>query len=83
MSVRVVLSNGFSMRHTDGEKEFVVVAKNLRGVLREMEARYPGIGAYLEEETTVAIDGEMHEIAYFLPLQEGSEVFFLPKMEAG
>ena len=83
MPVRVVLSNGFSMRHTNGEKEFSVEAKNMRGVIREMEARYPGIGAYLEEETTVAVDGEIHETAYFLPLRDDSEVFFLPKMEAG
>ena len=83
MAVRVVLSSGLSLEHTGGEKEFEMEAKNLRGVIRAMDERFPGLGEYLEEETTVAIDGEIHETAYFQPLREGAEVFFLPKIEAG
>ena len=48
-----------------------------------MEARFPGLGEYLEEETTVAIDGQIHETAYFQPLRGDAEVYFLPKIEAG
>ena len=48
-----------------------------------MDARFPGLGAYLEEETTVAIDGQIHETAYFQRLGEDAEVYFLPKIEAG
>ncbi len=59
-------------------------AKNLRGV-------HPGDGRdvsrawadTLEEETTVAIDGELHEIGYFQPVPPGAEVFFIPKIEGG
>jgi hypothetical protein len=29
------------------------------------DRRYPGLGEHLEEETTVAISGEIHEAAYF------------------
>ena len=83
MAVRVVFSTGDSMRYTGGEKEFEVEARNLRGVIREMEERFPGLGEYLEEETTVAIDGEIHETAYFQPLRDDAEVYFLPKIEAG
>ena len=83
MTVRVVLSTGDSLQLTGGEREFEVDARNLRGVIAEMETRYPGIGEYLEEETTVAIDGEIHETAYFQPLREGAEIYFLPKIEAG
>ena len=83
MTVRVVLSTGFSLRHTNGEKEFEVEAKNLRGVLSAMDERFPGLADYLMEETTVAIDGEIHEVAYFQPVHDGSEVFFIPKLEAG
>ena len=35
------------------------------------------------EETTVAIDGMMHETAYFQPVPPGGEVFFIPKLEGG
>ncbi|MCB1740357.1 MAG: MoaD/ThiS family protein [Gammaproteobacteria bacterium] len=83
MSVRVVLSQGFSMAHTKGQHEFQIEAKNLRGVIKALDERFPGLGQYLEEETTVAIDGQIHETAYFQPLKDGSEVFFLPKIEAG
>ena len=48
-----------------------------------MDKLYPGLGHHLEEETTVAIDGQIHETAYFQPLRPGSEVFFIPKLEGG
>ena len=83
VTVRVVLSTGTSLAHTGGEKEFEVEARNLRGVIKAMDARFPGLGAYLEEETTVAIDGQIYETAYFQRLGEGAEVYFLPKIEAG
>ena len=83
MTVKVVLSTGTSLERTGGEKEFEVDARNLRGVIKAMEARFPGLGEYLEEETTVAIDGQIHETAYFQPLRDDAEVYFLPKIEAG
>ena len=82
-SVHVVLSTGLSVELTGGEKAFEIEARNLRGVIQVLEERFPGLGEILEEETTVAIDGEIHDTAYFQPLREGSEVFFLPKIEAG
>lgn len=83
MSIRVVLSTGVSMERTGGEKEFEIEAKNLRGVIKALEERFPGLGEFLEEETSIAIDGELHETAYFQPLRDGCEIFFLPKIEAG
>ena len=80
---RVVFTSGFSRRYTGGVKEFEVVAATLRGVIKEMDRRYPGLGEHLEEETTVAIDGELYEVSYYQPLQPGSEVFFIPKIEGG
>jgi hypothetical protein len=49
-------------------REFTVEAKNLRGVIKEMDRLYPGLGEHLEEETTVAIDGT---IPFFIPKLEG------------
>jgi len=80
---RVVFTSGFSRRYTGGVTEFAVEAKNLRGVIKEMDRRYPGLGAHLEEETTVAIDGEIHEVGYYQPIRPGSEVFFIPRLEGG
>ncbi len=59
MAARVVFTAGFSRRYTGGVREFEVEAKNLRGVIKAMDALFPGLGEHLEEETTVAIDGEL------------------------
>jgi hypothetical protein len=53
------------------------------GPIKEMDRHYPGLGHHLEEETTVAIDGAIHETAYFQPIRPGCEVFFIPKLEGG
>jgi molybdopterin synthase sulfur carrier subunit len=80
---RVVFTSGFSRRYTGGVKEFEVEANNLRAVIKAMDRLYPGLGEHLEEETTVAIDGELHEVGYYQPIRPGSEVFFIPKIEGG
>jgi molybdopterin synthase sulfur carrier subunit len=82
-TARVVLSSGFSRRYTGGMREFTVAARNLRGVIKALDKLYPGLGHHLEEETTVAIDGEIHEVGYLQPLRQDSEVFFIPKIEGG
>lgn len=81
---RVVFTTGFSRRYTGGVKEFEVRAKNLRGVIKAMDEMFPGLGDHLEEETTVAIDGELHDsVGYFQTVKPGAEVFFIPKLEGG
>ena len=80
---RVVLTTGFSQRYTGGVKEFAIEAINLRGILKAMEARFPGLGEILEEETSIAIDGEIHELLYSQPIRPGCEVFFIPRIEGG
>jgi molybdopterin synthase sulfur carrier subunit len=80
---RVVFTTGFARRYTGSVTEFAVEAKNLRGVLREMDLLFPGLAETLEEETTVAIDGAIHETGYFQLVPPGAEVFFIPKIEGG
>jgi molybdopterin synthase sulfur carrier subunit len=80
---RVVFTTGFSKRYTNGVREFEIEAKNLRGVIRAMDALFPGLAHHLEEETTVAINGELHETGYFQPVPPGAEVFFIPRLEGG
>ena len=81
---RIVLSSGFSRRYTGGVREFDIEAKTLRDVIKALDKLYPGLGEHLVEETTVAIDGEIHDQpGYFQPVCQGSEVFFIPKLEGG
>jgi sulfur-carrier protein len=81
MPARVMFTAGFSRRYTGGVREFEVEARNLRGVIKAMDQLYPGLGHHLEEETTVAIDGAIHETAYFQPIRPGCEIFFIPKLD--
>ncbi len=81
---RVVLTRGLSSRYTGGVIEFEIRATNMRGVVLAMDALYPGLGDHLEVDTTVAIDGEIHEtLAYSHPVKPGAEIFFIPKLEGG
>ena len=80
---RVVFTSGFSARYTGGVREFSIEAKNLRGVIKAMDTQFPGLGETLEQETTVAVDGELFEIDFLVPVKPGAEVFFIPKIEGG
>ena len=80
---RVVLISSLSGRYTGGVKEFEIEAKTLYDVIKALDRRYPGLGEYLEEETSVAIDGEIHEVGYSHPVRPGCEIFFIPKIEGG
>ena len=83
-TARVVLSSGFSRRYTGGVREFAFEARNLRAVIKALDQLYPGLAEHLVEETTVAIDGEIHdEPAYFQRIRPGCEIFFIPKLEGG
>jgi len=44
---------------------------------------FPGLGETLEEETSIAIDGVIHEVDYTQPVKPGAEVFFIPRIEGG
>ena len=83
-TAQVTLTSGFSRRYTGGRREFEIEARTLRDVIKTLDKMYPGLGEHLETETTVAIDGQIHdEPGYFQKLREGSEVFFIPKLEGG
>ena len=84
MTARGVFTAGFSRRYaTPAACEFEIEAKNLPGVIKAMDRFYPGLGEHLEEETPVAIDGAIHETAYYQPIRNGCEVFFIAKLEGG
>ena len=82
-AVKVMFTAGFSRRYTDSIREFEVQAKNIRGVIRAMNELFPGLGETLEEETSIAIDGVIHEVDYTQPVKPGAEVFFIPRIEGG
>ena len=48
-----------------------------------MDELFPGLGEHLEEETSIAIDGVIHEVVYTQAVRPGGEVFFIPRIEGG
>ena len=84
MAARVQFTTGFSRRYTAGQREFDIEATTMRDVIRALDKLFPGLGEHLEEETTVAIDGEIHDQpTYFQKVRDGCEIFFIPKLEGG
>jgi hypothetical protein len=82
-TVRVMLTGGFSRRYTEGVREFVIQARTVRGVISAMDRLYPGLGEHLEEETSLAVNGVIHEVVYTQVIPADAEVFFIPRIEGG
>ena len=82
-AVRVMLTGGFSRRYTDGVREFEIAARTVRGVISAMDRLYPGLGEHLEEETSLAVNGVIHEVVYTQIIPADAEVFFIPRIEGG
>ncbi len=68
---------------TGGASEFEVAATTVGGMIRELEARWPGLGDYVERRMAVAIDGEIFQDANGAAFHEGSEVCLIPKIGGG
>ena len=66
-----------------GLDHFDIEASNVRALLTELEARYPGLGEHVKDEMTIAIDGELYHEALNEPLKPDSEVVFIPLMTGG
>ncbi|MFQ5699547.1 MAG: MoaD/ThiS family protein [Myxococcota bacterium] len=66
-----------------GVRELEIEARTLGGLLRQLDARFPGLGAQLREGVAVAIDGEIIPEPWLEPVSTDSEVHFLPQVSGG
>jgi molybdopterin converting factor small subunit len=82
--VRVVLFSGSTaIALTGGQTGFEVEATRFRGLLLELERRFPGLGQHIEEHMAVALDGVIYQDTYDLALHPGSEICLIPKIVGG
>ncbi|MEL0111083.1 MAG: MoaD/ThiS family protein [Rickettsiales bacterium] len=79
----VILNREIARQFTDGATEIDVASDNIRAVIRELDARFPGVGAVLRHEMAVAIDGEIYQDVLLEPVGPNSEVAFIPAIEGG
>ena len=70
------------LQHTGGERELDVPAANFRQLVKALNEKWPGIDEVLMK-TAVAIDGQIYQDAFLEPIQPGSEVFFMQRIEGG
>lgn len=68
---------------TGGLAAFDVEADTVRRLITALDARFPGLGDYVDRRMAIAIDGEIHQDAWFSPIGPESEVFLIPKIGGG
>ncbi len=68
---------------TGGKAELEVAARTFRALVRELDQRFPGLGTQVEEGMAIAIDGVIYQDAYDAKLDEGSEIYLIPKIAGG
>ncbi|MBH67995.1 MAG: molybdopterin synthase sulfur carrier subunit [Rhodospirillaceae bacterium] len=81
---RVILTDSISKAFTAGVSELEIPALNVRQLIRQLDERYPGLGAEVNNGAlSVAIDGDIYQDAFLEDLKPNSEVAFLPKIGGG
>ncbi|MFV0257340.1 MAG: MoaD/ThiS family protein [Acidimicrobiales bacterium] len=68
---------------TGGVADVEVEAATVRGVIRALDERFPGMAERLAAGTSVAIDGDIMPDADFEPVPDGAEIHFLPSISGG
>ena len=80
--IHVVIPNGLR-KWTGGAAAVELAAKDVRGAVAALDARFPGFAAALGRSFAVAIDGEILQDAWHEALPAGSELHFLPALSGG
>ncbi|MGZ0190201.1 MAG: MoaD/ThiS family protein [Alphaproteobacteria bacterium] len=63
--------------------ELELDVSNVRGLIKELDRLYPGLGEQVDESMAVAIDGVISQDSYLEPIQPDSEVYLIPKIAGG
>jgi molybdopterin converting factor small subunit len=78
----VVLSG--TLRRLAGDAAHVEVeAQDIRQLIRALGERYPALAPHLDGGYAIAIDGEIFQDAWFIPIKPDSEVHFIPAIRGG
>lgn len=80
---KVIITGSGVRRYTGGLAEFEVEADTFGKLVRELEARFPGLGTQVDESMAVAIDGIIYQDSYLAELKPDSEIVLIPKIGGG
>ena len=79
----VIINREIARQYTDGHTEIKVTSDNICAMIRELDARFPGVGQVLRTDMAVAIDGEIYQHVLLEQVGPNSEVAFIPAIEGG
>lgn len=79
----VRLASSFCDPFTGGLIEFEVEAETVRGMIRELDRRFPGFGNFLEKRAAVAINGKIYQKAWTQAIGPESEIYLVPRIGGG
>ena len=68
---------------TGGASQWDIEAETVRRLIDELDARYPGLGDFIDRRMAFAIDGVIHQDAWFSAIRPDSEVWLIPKIGGG
>ena len=68
---------------TGGASEFEIEAATVRELITSLDVRFPGLGEFIDRRMAFAIDGEIHQDAWFSTIGPTSEVYLIPKIGGG
>ena len=80
---RIVLTHSACRQYTGGRAELESDAASIRALVRDLDARFPGLGRQVEESMAVAIDGVMYQDDLTALIPEDAEVYLLPRIGGG
>jgi molybdopterin converting factor small subunit len=68
---------------TGGLEVVTIEAPRVHELILELTTRFPHLSRDMFDRLAVAIDGEIHADADYLPLNADSEVHFVPRIAGG
>ena len=80
--VKVTLWGGLR-EFADGNSEFELSAATIQKVFMQLIEQYPNLEQELENNVSVAVNGQIYRDSLFVPLDEDAELFILPKLQGG
>lgn len=80
---KVHLSATLCRAYCGDVREVEVEASTIGQLIKELDARFPGLGQQIDESMAVAIDGEIFQDSLIDPIPPDSEVHLIPKIAGG
>ncbi len=79
---RVIVPTSFCDSYTQGQNALEIDAANVMQLVGELDRRFPGFGAFIEQRVSVVVDSVMTQ-NWTSALKPGSEVVLVPRIAGG